>query len=39
LKDFTGVAGTITCSETGECNASGPIIYTVKDGAWTAVEN
>ncbi len=38
LKDFKGVAGTITCSANGECNASGPIIYTVKDGKWTPVE-
>lgn len=37
LKDFQGVAGVISCSDVGECNASGPIIYTVKDGAWTAV--
>ena len=38
LKDYKGVAGTITCSATGECNASGPIIYTVKGNAWVAVE-
>lgn len=37
VKDFQGVAGTITCQPTGECNASGPIIYNVKDGAWVAV--
>lgn len=38
VKDFTGVAGTITCQQTGECNASGPIIYHVKDGDWVVVE-
>ena len=33
-KDYKGLSGTITCSATGECNSSGPIFYTVKDGKW-----
>ena len=38
VKDFQGVAGTISCQANGECNASGPIIYHVKDGDWVVVE-
>lgn len=33
-KDYKGLSGTITCDNTGECNSSGPIFYTVKDGKW-----
>lgn len=36
LKDYQGIAGVITCQSNGECNASGPVIYVVKDGAWVA---
>jgi branched-chain amino acid transport system substrate-binding protein len=38
LKDYQGIAGVITCRENGECNASGPVLYVIKDGAWSAVE-
>lgn len=37
LKDYKGIAGVISCKENGECNASGPVIYVVKDGAWSPV--
>jgi len=32
--DFPGLTGTITCSDVGECNATGPAAFEVKDGAW-----
>lgn len=38
MKDFQGIAGVITCRETGECNASGPVFYVVKDGEWVPAE-
>jgi branched-chain amino acid transport system substrate-binding protein len=34
LKDYKGLSGTVTCDSTGECSASGPTFYIVKDGAW-----
>ena len=34
MKDYQGIAGVITCKENGECNASGPVFYIVKDGDW-----
>jgi len=34
LKDYQGLAGVITCRENGECNASGPVFYVAKGGAW-----
>lgn len=37
-KGFQGITGEITCSETGECNASGPTFYIVKDGKWVLPE-
>ncbi|HMB22838.1 MAG TPA: branched-chain amino acid ABC transporter substrate-binding protein [Anaerolineales bacterium] len=37
-KGFQGISGVITCQETGECNASGPVFYIVKDGAWVPAE-
>jgi branched-chain amino acid transport system substrate-binding protein len=33
-KDFQGLSGVLACDATGECNASGPIFYIVKDGKW-----
>jgi branched-chain amino acid transport system substrate-binding protein len=36
--DFKGLSGTLTCDEKGECNASGPIFYVVKDGQWLPAE-
>ena len=38
LKDFQGIAGVITCQADGECNASGPVFYVVKDGVWVPAE-
>ncbi len=38
MKDYQGIAGVITCQENGECNASGPVFYIVKDGAWVPAE-
>jgi len=37
-KDFNGLSGTLTCDSVGECNASGPIFYVVKEGKWVAAE-
>ena len=37
-KDFKGLSGTLGCDSTGECNASGPIFYIVKDGKWAPAE-
>lgn len=37
-KDFKGLSGTLSCDSTGECNASGPIFYIVKDGKWAPAE-
>jgi branched-chain amino acid transport system substrate-binding protein len=34
LNGFEGLSGTITCSDTGECNTAGPTFYVVQDGAW-----
>ena len=36
LKQYQGVAGVITCQANGECNASGPVFYVVKNGQWVA---
>ncbi len=38
-KDFQGLSGMLSCDSVGECNASGPIFYIVKDGQWVPVEN
>jgi branched-chain amino acid transport system substrate-binding protein len=38
MKEYQGIAGVITCKENGECNASGPVFYIVKDGNWVAAE-
>ncbi len=37
-KDYQGLSGTIGCDAVGECNASGPIFYIVKDGKWSPAE-
>jgi branched-chain amino acid transport system substrate-binding protein len=34
IKGYVGLSGTVTCDSTGECSASGPTFYMVKDGAW-----
>ncbi len=36
--DFQGLSGVLSCDEVGECNASGPIFYIVKDGKWVPAE-
>ena len=38
LKEFQGLSGVLSCDATGECNASGPIFYVVKDGKWVPAE-
>lgn len=38
LKDFRGIASVISCQQNGECNASGPVLYVVKNGAWVPVQ-
>jgi branched-chain amino acid transport system substrate-binding protein len=38
VKDYQGLAGTITCAADGECNATGPVLYIIQDGAWTSVQ-
>lgn len=38
MKDFQGISGVISCRENGECNASGPVFYIVKNGTWVAAE-
>ena len=35
---FEGIAGTITCQDNGECNASGPVFYVISGGEWVAAE-
>jgi branched-chain amino acid transport system substrate-binding protein len=35
-KNYKGLSGTLSCDSVGECNASGPIFYVVKDGKWAA---
>jgi branched-chain amino acid transport system substrate-binding protein len=35
-KDFPGITGTISCSDVGECNATGPAVFEVKDGAFVS---
>lgn len=34
ISGYQGITGEITCNEVGECNASGPTFYIVKDGEW-----
>lgn len=36
--NFVGLSGTLSCDSVGECNASGPIFYIVKDGKWAPAE-
>ena len=38
VSGYKGITGEITCDENGECNASGPTFYIVKDGKWTLPE-
>jgi branched-chain amino acid transport system substrate-binding protein len=38
LKDFKGITGSITCDPTGECAATAPTFYEVKDGKWEALK-
>jgi branched-chain amino acid transport system substrate-binding protein len=34
IKDYQGLAGTVTCDATGECSASGPTFYMVQNSEW-----
>jgi branched-chain amino acid transport system substrate-binding protein len=34
IKGYVGLSGTVTCDSIGECSASGPTFYMVKDSAW-----
>jgi branched-chain amino acid transport system substrate-binding protein len=34
IKDYQGVAGVVTCDDTGECAKSSPNFNVVKDGKW-----
>ena len=36
--DWTGVSGTYTCNEIGECNSEGPAFETVVNGEWVVLE-
>jgi branched-chain amino acid transport system substrate-binding protein len=38
LTDYTGISGTYTCDEIGECNAEGPQFWTVTDGEYVTVD-
>ena len=38
MQNYQGIAGVITCKENGECNASGPVFYIVKNGEWVPAE-
>ncbi len=38
VSGYKGITGEITCNENGECNASGPTFYIVKDGEWVLPE-
>jgi branched-chain amino acid transport system substrate-binding protein len=35
---FSGLTGPITCEANGECGATGPTFYIVKDGKWEPIE-
>jgi len=34
ISGYTGLSGTVTCDETGECSASGPTFYQDQGGVW-----
>jgi branched-chain amino acid transport system substrate-binding protein len=38
LNGYQGIAGVISCQSNGECNASGPVFYIVKNGEWVPAE-
>jgi branched-chain amino acid transport system substrate-binding protein len=35
IKDYQGIAGVVSCDDTGECASSSPIFDVVKNGQWT----
>ncbi len=37
-KDYQGLGGIITCDPTGECSATGPIFYMIKNGQWVPAD-
>lgn len=38
MNGYQGIAGVISCQESGECNASGPVFYIVEGGEWIPAE-
>jgi len=38
MNNYQGIAGVITCQSNGECNASGPVFYIVKNGDWVPAD-
>lgn len=38
LSNYQGLSGTVSCDATGECSASGPTFYIIKDGEWVPAE-
>ena len=38
LTDYTGISGTYSCSEIGECNTEGPQFWVVADGEFVYAE-
>jgi branched-chain amino acid transport system substrate-binding protein len=34
LSNYSGLTGTITCDDVGECNSTGPTFYIVQNGEW-----
>jgi len=35
---FSGITGSVTCNEVGECNTAGPTFYIVQDGQWVQAD-
>ena len=38
ISGYKGISGTVSCDSIGECSASGPTFYIVKDGEWVPAE-
>ena len=38
LSGYKGISGDVTCDAKGECSASGPTFYIIKDGEWVPAE-
>jgi hypothetical protein len=37
LTNYTGISGTYTCDEVGDCNVEGPQFWVVENGEFVAV--